>query len=392
MTETSHTHDTDAGSPVRLQAVDAEGQPAVTPALEALYRGFEQELLVPLWTEIGDLMPAHPRSRALPHLWRWQKLRELAAQAGKLVPVGRGGERRAIALANPSLGGRPFATPTLWAAIQYLMPGEDAPEHRHTQHAFRFVVEGEGVWTVVGRDPVAMRRGDFLPQAGWNWHAHHNATAEPMAWIDGLDIPFQYVTEAQFFEFGRDEISDAERITPERSRAERLWGHPGLRPVSVGATGAGSPLLAYRWEHTDRALDDQLALEREGFAGVVEPGHAAVRFTDPATGADVLPTLRAEMHRIARGTETAPLRETGSSVYQVFDGSGTVTVGEKSWTVTRGDLFVVPSWQPLSVRSEAGATDSDSGALDLFRFSDAPVFEALRLDRTHRTNPEGTTR
>ncbi|WP_308401231.1 cupin domain-containing protein [Streptomyces sp. AC512_CC834] len=374
-------------SPVRLRAVAAADQPEVTPALEQLYRGFEQELLVPLWTEIGDLMPAHPRSRAVPHLWRWERLRELAARAGGIVPVGRGGERRAIALANPSLGGRPFATPTLWAAIQYLMPGEDAPEHRHTQHAFRFVVEGEGVWTVVGGDPVAMRRGDFLPQAGWNWHAHHNATAEPMAWIDGLDIPFQYVTEAQFFEFGRDEISDAERVTPERSRAERLWGHPGLRPVSAGATGPGSPLLAYRWEHTDRALADQLALEAEGYGGTVGPGHAAVRFSDPASGADVLPTIRAEMHRLARGAETAPVRETGSSVYQVFDGSGTVTVGAASWSVTRGDLFVVPSWQPFSVRSEAGATDSDSGALDLFRFSDSPVFEALRLDRTHVEGP-----
>jgi gentisate 1,2-dioxygenase len=114
----------------------------------------------------------------------------------------------------------------------------------------------------------------------------------------------------------------------------------------------------------------------------VEPGHAAVRFTDPATGADVLPTLRAEMHRVARGAETAPVRTTGSSVYQVFDGSGRVTVGDASWSVARGDLFAVPSWQPFSVRSEAGATDSDSGALDLFRFSDAPVFEALRLDRT----------
>lgn len=369
-------------TPVRLQAVVAPDQPDVTPALENLYRGFEQELLVPLWTEIGDLMPAHPRSRAVPHLWRWESLRALAAQAGEIVPVGRGGERRAIALANPSLGGRPFATPTLWAAIQYLMPGEDAPEHRHTQHAFRFVVEGEGVWTVVGGDPVPMRRGDFLPQAGWNWHAHHNATAEPMAWIDGLDIPFQYVTEGQFFEFGRDEISDAERTTPDRSRAERLWGHPGLRPLCATNLAPGSPLLAYKWEFTDRALADQLAIEAEGYGGTVEPGHAAVRFTNPATGADVLPTIRAEMHRVARGTETEPIRETGSSVYQVFDGTGTVTVGETSWTVSRGDLFVVPSWQPFSARSEAGATDSDSGALDLFRFSDAPVFEALQLDRT----------
>jgi gentisate 1,2-dioxygenase len=374
----------DGATPVRLQAVTAPGQPDVTPALEDLYRGFEQELLVPLWTEIGDLMPAHPRSRAMPHLWRWSDLRRLAARAGDLVPVGRGGERRAIALANPSLGGRPFATPTLWAAIQYLMPGEDAPEHRHTQHAFRFVVEGEGVWTVVGGDPVSMRRGDFLPQAGWNWHAHHNATSEPMAWIDGLDIPFQSVIEAQFFEFGRDQISPEERTTPARSRSERLWAHPGLRPLSAPPATPGSPLLAYKWEFTDRALTDQLAIEAEGYGGTVEPGHAAVRFSNPATGADVLPTIRAEMHRVARGAETAPVRETGSSVYQVFDGSGTVTVGDTTWTVTRGDLFVVPSWEPFSARSEAGSTDSDSGGLDLFRFSDAPVFEALQLGRSQK--------
>lgn len=380
-------------TPVQLQAVDSPDQPKVTPALEDLYRGFERELLVPLWTEIGDLMPAHPRSRAVPHLWRWENLRELAARAGDIVPVGRGGERRAIALANPSLGGRPFATSTLWAAIQYLMPGEDAPEHRHTQNAFRFVVEGEGVWTVVGGtgdtavgDAVPMRRGDFLPQAGWNWHAHHNATAEPMAWIDGLDIPFQYQTEAQFFQFGRDEISAAERTTPERSRSERLWGHPGLRPLSVGEVAPGSPLLAYKWEFTDRALDDQLAMEAEGFGGTVEPGHAAVRYTNPHDGGDVLPTLRTEFHRVARGATTAPVRETGSSVYQVFDGSGTVTVGDRTWSVTRGDLFAVPSWEPFSATSEAGSTDSDSGALDLFRFSDSPVFEALRLDRFQRDN------
>lgn len=371
---------------VQVQALDAPGQPVVTPELESLYRGFEEELLVPLWTEIGDLMPAHPRSRAVPHLWRWEKLLKLAERAGALVPVGRGGERRAIALANPGLGGRPFATPTIWAAIQYLMPGEDAPEHRHTQHAFRFVVEGEGVWTVVGGDAVPMNRGDFLPQAGWNFHAHHNATSKPMAWIDGLDIPFQYATEAQFFEFGRDAISEGERITPDRSRSERLWGHPGLRPLAVGDVAPGSPLLAYKWEHTNGALDDQLALEQEGFGGTVEHGHAAVRYSNPHNGSDVLPTLRAEFHRIVRGAETAPVRETGSSVYQVFDGSGTVTIDDRTWSVTRGDLFVVPSWTAFSARSEAGLTDSDSGALDLFRFSDAPIFDALQLHRTDRKN------
>jgi len=162
-----------------------------------------------------------------------------------------------------------------------------------------------------------------------------------------------------------------------------------MRPVGVTAPTGGTPLLAYRWEYTDRALADQLALDDEGFPGVVEPGHAAVRFTNPATGADVLPTIRTEFHRIRSGAETAPRSEVGSSVYQVFDGSGTVTVGTEQWRVARGDLFVVPSWQPLSVRSEAGTSDSDSGALDLFRFSDSPIFEALDL---HRTHVEGSNR
>ncbi len=371
-------------SPVTLVAVDAPGQPTPSPELEELYRGFEKEMLVPLWTEIGDLMPPEPRSKAQPHLWRWDDLFPLAEKSGEIVPVGRGGERRAIALANPSLGGRPFVSPTLWAAIQYLGPNELAPSHRHTQNAFRFVVEGEGVWTVVGDDPVAMRRGDFLPQSGWNWHAHHNPTDKPMAWIDGLDIPFAYETESQFFEFGEDTLDD--RSTPSQSRSEVLWKHGGLAPVRhLGRTPA-TPMLAYRWEHTDAALTGQLDLERQGHDVTVEPGHAAVRYTNPTTGGDVMPTIRTEMHRVLTGVETAPRQEVGSSVYQVFDGSGTVTVGAFTWSVTRGDLFVVPSWQPFSVRSEAGGSDSDSGALDLFRYSDTPIFEALNQ---HRVRVEG---
>jgi gentisate 1,2-dioxygenase len=371
----------DIASPVQLRAESRPGQPEVTPQLVDLYQGFEKALLVPLWTQVGELMPLSPQTKAQPHLWHWQTLLELAGRAGELVPVGRGGERRAIALANPSLGGKPYASPTLWAAIQYLMPGEDAPEHRHTQNAFRFVVEGEGVWTVVEGDPIPMRRGDFLPQAGWNWHAHHNATSEPMAWIDGLDIPFQFEVESQFFTVGRDELTEAEHQTPERSRSQRLWGHPGISPVSQLGQTAGSPLLCYRWHDTDSALADQLALEREGYPGVIEPGHALIRFTNPTSGGDVLPTIRTQFHRVDAGTETAPLRETGSSVYQVFDGSGRITVGDYSWSVSRGDLFVVPSWVPFSARSEASASDSDSGALDLFQFSDAPIFAKLNLFR-----------
>jgi gentisate 1,2-dioxygenase len=364
-----------AESPVKIPASDAPGQPVPSPELAALYQGFEQALLVPLWTEIGELMPDHPAPRAVPHVWRWQDgLLPLAQRAGQLVPVGRGGERRAIALANPGLGGAPYATPTLWAAIQYLEPREVAPEHRHTQNAFRFVVEGEGVWTVVNGDPVAMRRGDFLPQAGWNWHGHHNISDTPMAWLDGLDIPFQQYADTGFFELGPDTVSSTE--TPARSRSERLWGHPGLLPTGPAAPQSSTPLGAYRWEHTDAALRDQLELEHEGYPGVIEPGHAVVRFANPTTGGDVLPTIRAEFHRLRAGSQTARTREVGSAVWQVFEGRGTVSAGQREWSVERGDLFVVPSWVPLTLGADT--------QLDLFRFCDTPIFERLSLYRASR--------
>jgi gentisate 1,2-dioxygenase len=348
----------------------------IDPAeLERLYADFGAEHLVPLWTQRDDLMPAQPAPDARPHVWRWSTLYPLAERSGELVPVGRGGERRAIALANPGLGGRPYATPTLWAAIQYLGPHEVAPEHRHTQHAFRFVVEGEGVWTVVDGDPVAMRRGDFLLTPGWRFHGHQNVTAEPMAWIDGLDIPFVRGTDTGFFEFGSEELTSKE--TPRVSRSERLWGHPGLRPLVGQGRHVSSPIAAYRWEHTDRALAEQLALEDEGYAATTEPGHAAVRFTNPTSGGDVMPTMRAEFHRLRAGTVTAARREVGSAVWQVFDGAGSVILNGAEHRVGRGDMFVVPSWTALRLAADAGT----GTGLDLFRFSDTPIFESLHQDR-----------
>ena len=115
--------------------VEIAEQPDDSRELRELYAAFGDEHLVPLWTEADDLMPRQPTPSAVPHVWRWQTLYPLAQRSGDLVPVGRGGQRRAIALANPGLGGLPYATPTLWAAIQYLGPHEVAPEHRHTQNA-----------------------------------------------------------------------------------------------------------------------------------------------------------------------------------------------------------------------------------------------------------------
>jgi gentisate 1,2-dioxygenase len=359
-------------------APDLMNHAAATPEeqekLDAMYARMGELNLIPLWTQRENLMPDVPAPAATANRWDWQELIGIAQTAGDLVPVGRGGERRAIALANPGLSGNAFIAPTLCAAIQYLGPGETAPEHRHSQNAFRFVIEGEGVWTVVNGDPVAMRRGDFLVTAGWNFHGHHNDSGKPMAWLDGLDIPFQQQMDTAFFEEGTERVTD--EATPDLSRGERLWCHPGLRPLAFPGAQSSSPIPCYRWEHTDAALDDQLALEDEGFAGTVSPGHAAIRFTNPTTGGDVMTTLRTEFHRLRPGASTTPVHEVGNRVLQVFEGTATVTVADQTFTVSTGDVVNVPSWQAWSVATDEG--------VDLFSFTDAPIFEALHLYRTYQ--------
>jgi len=351
------------------------------PRIAELHQELDKHDLLPLWTQREDLMPTHPLPAAVPHRWRWADLYELAARAGELVPVGRGGERRAIALANPGLPNVPHATPTLWAAVQYLGFHEVAPVHRHSQNAFRFVLEGDGVWTVVDRDPIAMRRGDLLLTPGWAWHGHYNTGDAPMAWLDGLDIPLIGALDNEFFQFGPDTIGD--RTTPERSSGELLWGHPGLRPLSAPRDISTSPLSAYRWEHTDAALTAQLELEAAGNPHAVTcPGHAAVRFTNPATGGDALSTIRMEMHRLRAGARVPASRESASSVWQVFTGTGVFHLDAEHVEVGRGDLVAVPSWTEVAI----DAMDE----LDLFRFSDTPVRERLGLYLTDATNPAAT--
>jgi gentisate 1,2-dioxygenase len=338
--------------------------------LDRLYSDLATAGLVPLWTLRHDLMPDAPAPVMVPHVWRWAELFALAQRSGELVPVGRGGERRAMALANPGLGGAPFATPTLWAAIQYLAPGEVAPAHRHTQTAFRFVLDGAGVWTNVDGDPVAMRRGDLLLTPGWAFHEHHNVGDGPMAWLDGLDIPLVSHLDAGFFEYGPDRLTVTQ--TPPRSRGERLWGYPGLRPLGI-PDQRNSPLTAYRWEHTDAALNSQLELADESHPALIEPGHTGVRFVNPTTGGDALVTIRMEMRRLRAGVRTTPVCTVGSAVWQVFDGQARVTLGSRPFEVRTGDLFVVPSWCTWTIDAH--------GQTDLFRFSDEPVYELLALNR-----------
>ena len=330
--------------------------------LDALYADLAAADIQPLWELEGVLTP-EPRPRAVPFVWRGKQLREFAERAGELVTT----DRRVLSLANPGLGGEPYAVPTLWAGVQYLNGHEVAPAHHHSPAALRFVIAGSGVFTLVNGDPVAMGPGDLVLTPNWAWHEHHNTGAEPMAWIDGLDVPLVRYLDAVFFEPGGSEVPSG---TAERSRSERLYGAAaGIVPVDFPPhTASHSALVVYRWADTDRALRAQ-----DGFDG----DRAAVRFVDPTSGRDIMPTLRCEVHRYSVGNQPVSRRQVGSSVGVVFRGAGTVRLGDTDHDVMAGDIFAVPSWTEVSVTAHED--------LDLFVYSDAPVLEALSLFRESRS-------
>lgn len=336
------------------------------PELLEFYDEVDGYNLQPLWTQAGDLMPFDPKPDAVPWLWRWDRLRALAARAGKLVPIERGGERRVLSLTNPGLGGKPYATPTLWAAVQYLGPNESAPAHRHTPGAIRFVLEGEGVWTLVNGDPCAMAPGDLVLTPSWNWHEHHNPCDRPMLWFDGLDLPLVKALDAIFFENYPDLYVNPNRPAPPRSDSEKVYGAPGLRPEGPQPSRHHSPLMAYRWADTDRTL--------AGLQEMRDEAMVTVTFTDPASGRDALPTMRCAMHRLRPGRRTPSRRVAGSSVVVVFTGHGSSVVNGTRMRWGPGDMFAVPSWAVVDHEADEPS--------DFFSISDAPMLEAFGLDRT----------
>lgn len=338
--------------------------------LANLYAQMSDADLQPLWRLHGLLTP-EPVVQTRPHVWHADTLHRLAALSGRLVGIDRGGDRRVLACANPGLGGAPFASSTLWAAVQYLGPGEVAPAHRHSPAALRFVVAGEGVWTLVDGDPLHMARGDLLLTPSMTFHEHHNPGQEPMMWMDVLDLPIVAALDAVFYEDGPSE--DVDTRTDLTSRSEHFYGAgSGLLPVTRVACptpARHSPLLAYRWAQTERALEYQLTA-----TGAQE---ATIRYSDPTTGRDVMPTMRCEMTRLRAGAPPVTCRQTGSRVATVLNGSGSASIGDEQFALDPGDIFVIPSWTGYALRADA--------ELDIFSTSDAPVLEALGIYRETAT-------
>ena len=335
----------------------------MTAELESLYTDLKPLALAPLWTTLHDLVPPQPSSRMRPAHWSYEAIRPLLLRAGKYISAEEA-VRRVLVLENPGAPGTACITDTLYAGLQLILPGELAPAHRHTQSAFRFILEGQGAFTTVGGERFEMEPGDLILTPNFEWHEHGHAGEEPVVWLDGLDIPLVRSFSAGFAENAPERQQQI--LAPAGTNAAQ-WGS-GLRPVGADCAVRPVARFAYRFRDWHDALE---AVARSGQPAGYE-GYA-LEFVNPVDGSSVLPTMSAYCQLLPKGFETPTLRSTDARVFSVVQGSGRVRIGGRDFRPVVRDVFVVPSWIPYSIHA--------SDALILFSYSDRAAQERLGLWR-----------
>ncbi|NGM48360.1 gentisate 1,2-dioxygenase [Caulobacter sp. 602-2] len=332
--------------------------------LEALYEQMEPEGLYPLWEKLSALVLPQPDSPAKVHKWSYDSARDYLMRAGDLISA-KQAERRVLILENPGLGGLSSITPSLYAGLQLILPGEIAPAHRHAQCALRFVLEGEDAYTSVDGEKAVMRPFDLVLTPGGQWHDHGNPTAKPMIWLDGLDIPTVRHFDASFAE------GYAEDQFPEQAPAGDSLNRYGrnMRPLkghTADRRPAHQPLFHYPYAEWRPALD---AMAK---GAQIDPhlGHA-LEFLNPVNGGPIMSTISAHVRLMPAGFETRDRRSTDGTIFVVVEGQGEAVVEGETIALAPREILVVPSWKTVRFKAQS--------QLVLFGYSDKACQEKLNL-------------
>lgn len=344
---------------------------ADTPELLAYYDELEKYDAAALWTVANKIEPWEPASASVPVLWRYRDLRDHVLRSVDLVTPEKAG-RRVIYLNNPGRTDVAAAVGWLYAGLQVMHPGEAASAHRHSASAIRFIMEGEGAYTVVDGHKMTLGANDFVLTPNGTWHEHAvSADGTPCIWQDGLDIPFVNAMEANFYEVHPD-LTQA--VAHEVDDMTKTWGNPGLTPIAPNGdrwNKGYSPMYKYEWEPTYAALKRYAdCTDGSPFDGVL------MEYVNPVTNGPVMQTMGASMQMLRPGERTRAHRHTGSYLYHVAKGEGFSIINGKRFDWTEHDIFCVPSW---AWHEHGNGSQSDDACL--FCLSDLPVMRALGLYR-----------
>src|SRR6266498_6871 len=207
--------------------------------------------MAPLWESMHQLVPPQPAPKYQAAHWDYDKVRPYLMESGSLITA-KEAVRRVLILENPAMQGSACITPSLYAGLQLILPGEVAPSHRHTQSALRFVVEGEGAYTAVDGERTTMHPGDFIITPSWTFHDHGNPGDAPVVWLDGLDIPMVAFFDTGFAERHPDESQPVTK--PEGDSLARFGAN--LLPLEYEAESLTTPIFSYPYVRTRDALEN----------------------------------------------------------------------------------------------------------------------------------------
>lgn len=288
------------------------------------------------WTRPGPLIQ-EKSSKVQAKSWRWADIEPLVRRSPEFMKPGRGAERRIIRLDNPGVPER-TSTHTISTAVQYLLPGEIAPAHRHTPNAIRFMLDGEGAFTTVEGAKCVMQRGDVVLTPTMTWHDHGNEGRDSVIWVDGLDSPVvRYL--------------------------ENLFGEP--YPKEQQPTGGDAARVWFRWKEWHPKLLEQARREADPYDDVI------IEYRDPVTGRSLLNTLGCYLQMLRPGVRTRAHRESSSAVYHVVEGRGATIIDGVRYDWGPRDFVAIPP------RAQHSHVNEGSEPAILFSFQDVPLLKAL---------------
>lgn len=332
--------------------------------LPAEYRdGLTARNLVPLWPSLRAVLPyGIPARKTQPVAWRYADLRPQLLRAGDLTPIEKA-ERRVLVLANPGLGLENMqATPSIYIGMQLILPGETAPNHRHSPSAVRFVVEGQGGFTVVEGERCPMERGDLILTPSGLWHEHGHAGTGPVVWLDALDLPAIYGLEASYCIEGQPQ-----HLRNEPDSSQTRYRRSGLLPYRslTAPTRPAYPLLRFPW----RDVRDNLV----ALAGVTPKDEVAhLAYVNPETGGECLPVLGFSALMLRPGQTARLSRRSASAVLHVVEGQGQAEIDGITLDWSEADTIAVPTHAHIAITNS-----STSAPAFLFMVDDAPMQRKL---------------
>ena len=318
--------------------------------------------MVPLWPFLRGFLPYDiPERKTQPAHWSYDAIRPLLLEAGELTPIEKA-ERRVLVLCNPGHDAEDaLITPTIYVGLQLILPGETAPNHKHTPSAVRFVIEGSGGFTTVNGEKLPMEPGDLILTPPGLWHEHGHDGDGPIIWMDALDLPLIYGLEASYCTEGTSQTPG-----PDPDRSQTRYRRAGVLPYkSLARRDEGFPLLRFPWTEVRQALQD--------LATVTPAGEAVqLAYVNPETGRECMPVLGFSALMLRPGETLDLPRRSPSGVLKVVEGRGQASIDGNEFDWEQHDIMAVPTHSPVSLANRSAGKPAS-----LFLVDDAPLHRKL---------------